>query len=419
MGSIAEIYIIYTLCHDFDMNLFGFLKKRIYLDFAAATPIRKEVEVFMRPYLSARFANPSAIYKEGLEARRVIDEARAKVAVTLGVRPSDVTFTGSGTESNNLAIVGYLKHLAREKNIPYRDMEVVMTKLEHPSVSGLAPIIEAIGVVVKYVAVNEFGLITKEALREVLSEKTVLVTFAYANSEIGVVQRVAHLVREIRDSERKHSKKIVVHVDAAQAPLWLPCEVVRLGADMMTLDAGKCFGPKGVGVLIKRGIEILPLMYGGGQEEGLRPGTENVSGIAGAAEAIRLAQKDQGARKAKVAAVRDKGIALIKEILPMAVLNGPTGEDRLANNINFSLPGFDTEYAVVYLDTHGVAASTKSACSGSKSGRSVVVEAISNDPKRASSTIRLTLGPDTKLSDIEYAAKILARFCSKMASLTK
>ena len=419
MGSIAEIYIIYTLCHDFDMNLFGFLKRRIYMDYAAATPIRKEVEIFMRPYLKAKFANPSAIYKEGQEARKAIDDARAKVAVTLGVKPTDVTFTGSGTESNNLAIVGYLKHLAREKDISYRDMEVVMTKLEHPSVSGLAPIIEATGVTVKYVAVNELGLITKEALREVLSEKTVLVTFAYANSEIGVVQRVSHLVREIREVEKKNGKKITVHIDAAQAPLWLPCEVVRLGADLLTLDAGKCFGPKGVGVLIKRGVEILPLMYGGGQEEGLRPGTENVSGIVGAAEAIRLAQIDQEERSIRVAALRDKGIAVLKEILPTAVLNGPTGEDRLANNINISIPGFDTEYAVVYLDAHGVAASTKSACSGSKSGRSVVVETISGDTKRASSTLRLTLGPDTKLSEIEYTAKVLERFCSKMSSLTK
>ena len=402
------------------MDFFSRFKKRIYLDFAAATPLDSKVASLMRPWEGANFANPSAIHKEGVRAREAVEIARQKVATILGIRKEGVIFTGSGTESNNLALLGYIKHLAREQGVAYAEMEIVTTRLEHPSVGTLMPILEATGVKVKYAKVNELGQISNQALSEVLSEKTVLITFAYANSEIGVVQAVNRLSRVVREAEKRFGTKIMIHLDAAQAPLWLPCEMSRLGVDIMTLDAGKCFGPKGVGVLAWRnGVEFLPIMYGGGQEQGLRPGTESVAAIVGAAETIVRAQKDHAKRAEKISSLRDQGIALLLKELPGTVLNGPAGEDRLANNINISLPGFDTEYAVVYLDTHGVAASTKSACAGAGGGESAVVKEISNDAARASSTIRFTLGPDSSLSDIARAASILQRFCAKMNTLTK
>ncbi len=420
MGSIAEIYRIFTLCHDFEMNFLNFFKRRAYLDFAAATPLDPQVAKVMRQYEAIDFANPSAIHKEGVRARAAVESARQKIATTLGIRAEGVLFTGSGTESNNLAILGYVKYLARERGVAYSDMEIVTTALEHPSVGSLLPILESTGVVVRQVPVNEFGQITTKALAEVLSAKTVLVTFAYANSEIGVVQNISRLARQVRESEKKFGTKIVIHIDAAQAPLWLPCEMVRLGVDMLSLDAGKCFGPKGVGVLARRGgVALLPIMYGGGQEQGLRPGTESAAAIVGAASAIEKAQTLHIKRAEEVMKVRDRAIALILKELPGTVLNGPTGVDRLANNINFSLPRFDTEYAVVYLDTYGVAASTKSACAGAGGGESVVVKAITNDAERARSTIRLSLGPKSTLSEVALAVKILKRFCEKMTPLTK
>ena len=396
-------------------------KRRIYLDTAAATPVSREVRAAMLPYLETGFGNPSAIHAEGIAARLAVEESRQKVATTLGIRPEGVLFTSGGTESNNLAILGRLKYLARKEGIAYSDMEVVTTRIVHPSILSLIPVIEATGVTVRYAEVDNEGKISVAALEAVLSPKTVLVTFAYANSEVGVVQAVSRLVRTVRQYEKTHTKgrKIVVHIDAAQAPLWLPCALTALGVDMMSLDVGKCNGPKGIGVLATRGqVPLLPILYGGGQEQGLRPGTENVAGVVGAATALALAQADHAKRAVQVSTLRDTFINLLTEALPEVVLNGPRGENRLANNINISLPKFDTEYAVVYLDAQGIAASTKSACAGAGGGESVVVSTLTGDSVRAKSTLRLSLSPDTTLADAKATVAALVRFKNKMSELT-
>lgn len=402
-------------------NLFG-KKRRIYLDTAAATPVRKEVRAAMLPYLENEFGNPSAIHAEGIAARSAVESSRQKVATTLGIRPEGVLFTSGGTESNNLAILGRLKYLARKEGIAYSDMEVVTTRIEHPSILSLIPVIEATGVTVRFVEVDEEGKITVAALEKVLSPKTVLVTFAYANSEVGVVQSVSRLVRTVRQFEKihTHGRRIVVHIDAAQAPLWLPCSLTSLGVDMMSLDVGKCNGPKGVGMLVVRGnVPLLPILYGGGQEQGLRPGTENVANIVGSATALALAQADYKERAASVSKLRDSFIDLLTEALPEVLLNGPQGEDRLANNINISLPKLDTEYAVVYLDAQGIAASTKSACAGAGGGESTVVSTMTGNSERAKSTLRLSLSADTTLADAKATVTALVRFKNKMNELTR
>ncbi|OGG66209.1 hypothetical protein A2Z56_00730 [Candidatus Kaiserbacteria bacterium RIFCSPHIGHO2_12_45_16] len=397
-------------------------KRRIYLDTAAATPLRKEVRAAMLPYLETEFGNPSAIHAEGIAARSAVESSRQKVATTLGIRPEGVLFTSGGTESNNLAILGRLKYLARKEGIAYSDMEVITTRIEHPSIMSLVPVIEATGVTVRFVEVDGEGKITVAALEKVLSPKTVLVTFAYANSEVGVVQNVSRLVRTVRQFEKTHThgRRIVIHIDAAQAPLWLPCSLTPLGVDMMSLDVGKCNGPKGVGMLVLRGnVPLLPILYGGGQEQGLRPGTENVANIVGAATALTLAQADYQERAASVSKLRDSFIDLLTEALPEVLLNGPQGEERLANNINISLPKLDTEYAVVYLDAQGIAASTKSACAGAGGGESTVVSTMTGNSERAKSTIRLSLSTDTTLADAKYVVEILLRFKAKMNELTR
>jgi cysteine desulfurase len=374
----------------------------------------------MRAVEREGFGNPSAIHAEGRAARQVVESARVEVAHTLGIRPSGVTFVSGGTEANALAIFGHLAACVAAGR-SWSDLEVVSTPLEHPSVSVLLEQLRERGVRVRLVSVTDTGLITPKALVGALSPQTTLVTFAYVNSEIGTVQPVGSLVRAVREWSRTPGRsRITVHLDAAQAPLWLPCQLPRLGVDMLSLDGGKCGGPKGSGAVARHGaVALAPIMSGGGQEHGLRPGTENVSAIAGFAAALTWAQKDCEGRSARIRLVRDEGVRELLTTVPGAVLNGPTGSDRVANNINISIPGMDTEYATVVLDVSGVAVSTKSACAGAGGGVSAVVEAVTGDPARAAATLRLTLGPESVPADVRLAAQILADHRARMDTLTQ
>lgn len=389
--------------------------KRVYLDYAAATPLLPEAKAAMEPFLNGNYANASAIHTEGIQARQAVEKARLDIARVLGVRENEVYFTGSGTESNNLAILGLVKaQISQGKK--YSDIEVITTRLEHPSVLKVAERLTELGATVHYLEVDTFGLIELASLRTFLNEKTALVTFAYANSEIGVIQPVKQISRLVSKFNQDHKTNIRIHLDAAQAPLWLNCEPHRLGVDLVTVDAGKCNGPKGVGVLVKlSATEVRGVTLGGGQEDGLRAGTENVAGIVGSSVAIANAQKGFETRAQTLASVRDQAIEYIQAEISTVVLNGPTGQDRLANNINISIPGLDTEFATVVLDRHGFAVSTKSACAGAGGGASAVVREISNDLARATSTLRISLSPETKLSDLKRLTKVLKEHIETMA----
>lgn len=392
------------MCHYHYM--FRFLKKRrIYLDYAAATPVRKEVFKKMKPFFSAQFANPSAIHADGVLARTAIDTAREDIARVLHIRVPDVYFTASGTECNNLAILGTIEY-THSQGVAYSDIEIISTAIEHPSVSKTLDHLRALGVTVHEVVVDTEGVIDTQAFRSLLSIKTVLVTFAYANSEIGTVQPVGKIARIVRAFEKENDVRIYVHIDAAQAPLWLPCALDTLSVDMMSLDAGKCYGPKGVGVLaLRHGTTLAPTMFGGGQERGLRPGTENTSLIVGAAEALCIAQRDYEKRAEKIREICEKGIELLESIEGI-VLNGSRTQ-RIANNINVSAGEIDAEFAVITLDEQGISCSTKSACSGAGGEGSAVVRYISRDESRAHSTLRFTLGEETSLLDIETMVSAL------------
>ncbi|MBP6881167.1 MAG: cysteine desulfurase [Candidatus Pacebacteria bacterium] len=393
--------------------------ERVYLDFAAATPLLPEAKAAMEPFLKGDYGNPSAIHQEGQVARRAVESARDFVARALQVRPEFVTFTGGGTEGNNIAILGTVEAL-HSAGRAYADMEVITTRIEHPSISRAMERLQDLGVVVKYVEVDEEGFVKLAHLRELLTEKTVLFSLAYANSEIGVVQPLHHLKKSLRETEEKFKTIIFFHIDAAQAPLWLSCQFDTTHADMLVLDAAKCCGPKGVGVLVRsRRAQLSPIMFGGGQEQGLRSGTENVVGIVGAGVAIAWAQANWRARAELARAVRDEGIKFLLETISGTALNGPTGENRLANNINISIPGLDTEYAAVWLDAKGFAVSTKSACAGAGGGESTVVKEISSDPARARATLRFTIGPDTTISKLQELADELTNHRAVMSDLTR
>jgi cysteine desulfurase len=396
-----------------------FKKKRVYLDYAAATPLRKEVLKVMLPHMEGNFGNASAIHGEGVAARKVVEEARERTARALQVRPEFVTYVSGGTESNNLAIIGTVDALAR-KGRSFAEMEVVTTKIEHPSIMNTMRALEARGVVVRYVGVDDEGFVKLDSLKTLLNKKTVLFSVAYANSEIGVVQNLHAIKKVLTEAEKKFGTEIFFHIDAAQAPLWLPCQLDRTYADLLSLDTGKCNGPKGVGVLVQsRRATLVPALFGGGQESGLRPGTENTAGIIGASVAIELAQKDFKKRAEKVAKVRDMGIEYLLKEMPQAVLNGPTGDERLANNINISITGLDTEFATIVLDKYGFAVSTKSACAGAGGGESTVVKAISGDPARATSTLRISLSSETTFQNLKDLTKVLKNHINKMKLVDK
>ena len=419
------MYIYCTVCHIADM------KERTYLDWAAATPLSPTALAAMLPYLESQFGNPSAIHAEGQAGRNAVEAARAQVAQAVQVRPEFVTFTSGGTEGNNLAVFGTIETATKGnpslgiEGRTYDSMAVITTNIEHPSVSLAMEALEKQGVELRYVGVTPEGKIDLVELRELLDNKVVLLSTAYANSEIGTVQPV-HAIRKIlRECEEVNGTQIMFHLDAAQAPLWLTCQFDTLGADLVTLDAAKCCGPKGVGVLVvSRRADLAPTIYGGGQERGLRPGTENVAGIVGAAVAIERAQADWQTRAESVAAVRDQAIAHILAELPGAVLNGVSpakskgnpsmAVDRVANNINISIPGLDTEYAAVVLDMAGFAVSTKSACSGAGGGASTVVLETTGDLARASATLRITLGPDSTLEQLKSLTIVLKQHVVKM-----
>lgn len=396
-----------------------FKKKRIYLDYAAATPLGEAAFLAMKPFLTEVYGNASAIHGEGVVARRAVEAARVRVANALQVRPEFVTFTSGGTESNNIALIGTVERLHSEGRA-YDSMEVVTTRIEHPSVMEAMRALEVRGVVVRYVSVTEEGFVKLEELQTLLSKKTVLFSIAYANSEIGVVQKVRAIKKVLDTAEKKFDIKIFFHVDAAQAPLWLSCQMETVHADLLALDVGKCNGPKGVGILVQsRRAQVTSILFGGGQESGLRPGTENVTGMVGASVALEIAQRDFKVRAEKVSSVRDAGIEYILKEIPQAVLNGAVGEDRLANNINISIPSLDTEFATVVLDKHGFAVSTKSACAGAGGGESVVVKEISGDPARSRSTLRISLSPQTTFANIKALTAVLKSHIKKMSSLTK
>jgi cysteine desulfurase len=387
-------------------------KKRIYLDHAAAARVDARVLEAMKPYWSDVYGNASSVHREGMKAKEALDIARARIARILKNRARDVVFTSGGTESNNTVINGVVARYLEEGIVP-SDIEIISTKLEHPSVLKVLEAHARTGVRVVYAPVTQDGLIDTHAFSTLLNSHTRLVTFAYAQSELGVVNDVKKLSRIVRLFRQEQKTTYpYIHIDASQAPLWLPLQMDSLGVDLMTLDAGKCHGPKGVGLVASRGdVSFLPSSLGGSQEFGLRAGTENIPLVVGMAEALTIAQDGFEARASAVRGVRDYFFdALLKEF-PDTVIHGSRAS-RIANNVNVSLRGIDGEYAVVWLDTYGVSASTKSACSGNTGG-SDAVRLLGGSDEEALGTLRFTLGEVTTKNDIDAVVLILKDFKAK------
>lgn len=382
-----------------------FWSKRIYADAAAATPLSHRVKKALTHALDT-YGNPGALHLEAVVAKRELEHARKKIAEAIGAHEDEIVFTASGTEANNLAILGTLGPRLRlgEK------LSAVTSPIEHQSV--LAPLrsLEKEGLEISLAGVQQDGLIFPNAVADCLRADTALVSIQLVNSEMGAIEPV----RDIAKSLRRGDIKPLLHVDASQAPLWLDLKVERLGVDMMTLDAQKVLGPKGIGCLyVKRGTNIDPIMWGGGQEGGKRAGTENAPLAVAFATALADAQAGVLKRVKKVSAVRDYLLAEIKKVLPDAVMHGPEGENRAANNVSISIPGLDAQMCVVAMDAAGIAISARSACSTDDEEPSYVLLAMGIDKKTASETIRITLLPDASYGDARRIAQALSEIANR------
>jgi cysteine desulfurase len=364
----------------------------------------------MRQFESQVFANVGGTHHEARAARAALSKARTDVAEVLRTVPHNVVFTSGGTESNNLALCGVIENLFKGGRA-YEDMEIISTEIEHPSILEPLRALAKKGVVVKFAPVTNDGRIKQKDFQALISEKTVLITFAYANSEVGTVQDVRALSRAVRLLRTKwKSSYPYIHLDASQAPLWLSCKMDSLGVDMVSIDAGKCYGPKGVGVLALRGnVQLEPVLRGGAQEGGLRPGTENVGAIVGCAAALTRAQVSVEERSSEVAKCRKFFEEKLAEAFPTLVVNGSC-EHRLPNNLNVSIPGLDGEYAVVGLDVRGVACSTRSACKMNESteeGGSHVLRALGLPQDVVLGAIRFSLGEGTTKKQLAQTVALL------------
>lgn len=400
-----------------------FWKKRLYVDAAAATPLGKSAQSELLRLLPF-FGNPGGLHREAVEAKRELEAARNTVADAVGAHADEIVITASGTEANNLCIQGVLRPLLRERG----EVHAITSAIEHPSVLEPLRALEDEGLVLTELPVDGEGLVDPKGLREVINETTAFVSIQLVNSEVGTIQSIRELAKEIRHirnvrrtSDVRHLP-LYFHTDACQAPLWLPLHVEKLGCDLMTLDGQKMMGPKGVGCLyIKRGVSIEPLLWGGGQEWGVRSGTENVPLVGAFAAALKEAQEGVEARAEKISAVRGYLWDEIKHHIPDTVLNGPSiGLDmskgspcyRIASNLNFSIQGLDGEMAVVALDAEGIAASTRSACAVGEDGPSHVLAALGISEQVAKNALRITLLPDStkqEVLQIVTALKIIVK----------
>ena len=366
----------------------------IYLDYAAATPIDQRVLDAEEPYFRERFFNPSASYQAAREVRRDYEEARHVLAQNLGARPAEIVITAGATESTNLAIGGVSGH-------------IVTTNIEHPAVLALASARNA-----TILPVNEKGLVNPASVENAITDETEIVSVGYANSEIGTVQpikEIAILIERIRADRaiREVATPLLFHTDASQAAGYLDLNVARLNVDLMTLNAGKCYGPKQVGLLyVKAGVRLKPLILGGGQEMGLRSGTENVTGAIGFARALEIAERKRKGESERLEKLRNDLEKFIKQEFPEVIINSGA-KQRLPNILNFSVPGLDGERAVFALDERDVLVATGSACAANKGTRSHVLMAIGLAPQIADASLRISLGRPTTDAEISELKPLL------------
>jgi len=380
--------------------------KRIFLDHAATTPLEKEVKKVMDIYATKHFGNPGSLHKEGVTGREAILAARFSAAQFLGALPEEIIFTAGGTEANNIAILGVFEELFHS-GVSLRECHAITSVIEHPSVLVVFQALERKGLSVTYVSVNDGGAVSAKEIRESLRENTKLVSIMHANNETGTKEPITEITKAVRHFKGKSGNMYpLVHTDACQT-LMLSSQTVRaLGVDMLSASAQKVYGPKGVGMLyVKKGTPIAPIMYGGGQERGLRPGTEHVAGIAGFARALSITEKLREKECLRLGRLRAYFLARLETFFPECVINGDTKE-QMPHIVNVSFPGFDQEELVLRLDAKGVAIAARSACGERDEDVSYVIQAL-GPGHYPESAVRFSMGRSTGRQDIDHILRAL------------
>lgn len=365
----------------------------LYFDYAAATPLDPRVLTAMQPYFADDFYNPSALYAAARKTHQALEAARAQAAQVLGARPSEIIFTAGGTESDNLAISGVMRR--------FPQANLVVSALEHDAVLATAEQYNH-----QLAPVTNDGTVDLPVLQTLINDQTVLISIMYANNEVGTLQpltTIARLVQDVREQRRLagNDLPLYLHTDAAQAAGLLDMHVARLGVDLLSLNGGKIYGPKQSGLLyVKGGLQLEPLVRGGGQERGLRSGTENVAACVGLATALQLVQADRREEARRLQQLQQYFMKQLAVRLPQAVVRGSL-KHRLPNNVHFTLPGTDNERLLVQLDEAGIQAAAGSACSASSDLPSHVLRAmgLSDDETRAS--LRFSMGRGTTSEQID------------------
>jgi cysteine desulfurase len=380
--------------------------KRIYLDYAATTPVDPRVKKAMETFFAEKFGNTMSLHFFGQEAKLALENSRKILADIINAKTSEIIFTSSATESNNTALKGCALSPSKSKK-----NHIIISSIEHSCIVETAKWLKERGFGVTKIPVDKYGMVNPKDVENEIRPETILVSIIHASNEIGTIQPIAEIGRICRE------KKVYFHTDASQSFGKIPIDVKKMNIDLLTASSHKIYGPKGAGLLyVREGIKLEPLLHGGGQENGLRSSTVNVPAIAGFAKAAEICKKEAKKESQRLTRMRNK---LIKELLKIkgAHLNGhPT--ERLANNVNMRFDFIEGESLVIQLDLEGIACSTGSACSSATLEPSHVLLATGLKHEQAHGSLRITLGRQTKESDINYLLKILPKIVKKIRDIS-
>ncbi len=380
--------------------------REVYLDYAATTPVKKEVLEEMLPFFTENYGNPSSLYRIAYKSKDALAQARKRVADLIGATEKEIFFTSGGTEADNWAVMGAARALRD------RGKHIITSKIEHHALIHTAQALEEEGFRVTFLDVDSQGLISLEQLKEAITDETTVISIMFANNEIGTVQPI----KEIAEIARQRG--VLFHSDAVQALGNVPIDVKDLGVDMLSFSAHKIYGPKGVGALyLRKGLKIQNLIHGGAQENKKRAGTENLPGIVGFGKAAELAGQNLSGRIKELKEKRDYFLKEIQSRLDHVDINGSM-EHRLPGNINLVFNFIEGEALIIFLDSKGIYASTGSACSSSSFAPSHVLDAIGLSLEKAYSSVRFSLGEMTTKEDIDYAVGEIVDIVKKLRSFS-
>ncbi len=380
--------------------------KRIYLDYAATTPVHPDVLKAMLPYFTEGFGNPSSIHACGQEAREAVEKARGNVARLIGAEPEEIFFTSGGTEADNFALEGVA--FANEK----KGKHIITTSIEHHAVLETCKFLEKRGLKVTYLPVDKYGMVAPDDVKKAITPGTILISVMHANNEVGTIQPLTEISKIARKANA------LTHSDAVQTVGRIPADVNTLGVDLLSMSAHKLYGPKGVGALyIRKGTPITPFMHGGGQERGRRAGTENVPGIVGLGKAAEIALQEMNEEAARLIKLRDEFILALQQRIEGIHLNGHPVE-RLPNNVNISIDYVEGESMLLNLDMKGICASTGSACTSGNFEASHVLLATGCSHEQAHGSLRFTLGTWTTEEELKKVLDVLPPIVKKLRAMS-